>query len=89
MGPTGNKVMNINGLAVSIECFFDLKYQNGEPIIRWSSYNQNIGRYQGALEDKEKYIQIFKKNNKRDDYDLSNLGVLVDYVIGQCTSFGK
>lgn len=87
IGPTGSKQDNINGKAVSIECFLDLNYKiNSSPIIRWSNYNKAMDQYQGYLEEKEKYIRIFKKINSHSRYNFSNLIKLCDYIIRHCSN---
>lgn len=86
IGPSGSKKMNINESGVSIECFLDLDYVNyNKPAIRWTLYKSNLNRYQGSLENKEKYIKLFKKINKRNDtYNFSKLQKLLDYIITEC-----
>jgi hypothetical protein len=43
LGPSGELRENVNGRAVSIECFLDLRYRAGcEPAIRWTSFNRDL-----------------------------------------------
>lgn len=82
IGPQGNSVENINGKAVSIECFLDLNCDDNPPKIRWTSYQKNIGRYQGVLENKDAYQKAFFKSNLFDgSYDTSKLVYLIDFIL--------
>ena len=82
IGPFGSQINNINGKAVSIECFLDLSKLNSEPIIRWKNYNEQMKEYQGALENKDKYTQIFKNANLLDNsYNCTKLKYLINYII--------
>ncbi len=85
IGPSGKiKKMNINKLAVSIECFLDLSSSNPEqqPIIRWKEYNDKTNTYQGALENKNDYIKKFKKSNLLDgSYNCDKLKFLINNII--------
>lgn len=82
VGPFGNQINNINGKAVSIECFLDLSSVDNEPIVRWKNYNERMKDYQGALENKDRYTLKFKSANLLDgSYDCSKLKYLIDYII--------
>ena len=81
IGPQGISTENVNGKAVAIECFLDFKSLKNEPVIRWSSYNYKLCKYQGALEHKDDYVTAFKKANLTDgSYDTSKLERLVKYI---------
>ena len=54
----GSAQEDINGQAVSIELFLDLR-TGPEPCVRWTSYNSSIDLYQGALIAKERYTKRF------------------------------
>jgi hypothetical protein len=86
IGPNGVFKSDINGSAVSIECFLDLSYKANKPaIVRWSSFNKEMDRYQGALEDKDFYIAQFKKVLKsQNGYDFSKLHVLISSICERC-----
>ena len=89
-GPTGKKIKNINGTAVSIECFLDLNYKvSGSPIVRWASYNERMNSYQGSLEQKEKYVRIFKGVRLKSKYDFSKIKVLCEHIINSCRNFDE
>ena len=79
VGPLGNQINNINGKAVSIECFLDLTSVDGETIVRWKNYNERMQEYQGSLENKDRYTVKFKRANLLDgSYDCSKLKYLID-----------
>lgn len=82
IGPGGENIDNINAKAVAIECFLDFSKVNFLPKIRWTSYNNKMGMYQGIIENKEEYIKTFKDANLLDGtYDCSKLKYLVDFLI--------
>ncbi|WP_411564214.1 HEPN/Toprim-associated domain-containing protein [Pseudomonas shirazensis] len=91
IGPNGAFKANINGSAVSIECFLDLSYRTKKPAsIRWASFNKEMNRYQGALEGKEFYIAQFKKSLKNPDgYDFSKLHSLINKICEKCISISN
>jgi hypothetical protein len=82
LGPTGKSFENINGRAVSIECFLDLHFDvKDEPKVRWTTYNKFVGAYQGELVDKDEYVKIFLKKAGCDkNYDVSKLMHLWQYL---------
>lgn len=45
VGPLGEQINNINGKAVSIECFLDLSSVENESIVRWKNYNERMQEY--------------------------------------------
>ena len=84
LGPYGNKKENINGKAVSIECFLDFSTICQKAIVRWKNYNEKMKEYQGALEKKESYTRYFKKANLLNgSYDCTKLKYLIDYIINK------
>lgn len=83
-GPSGISFENINGAAVAIECFLDLnKGGKDEGCIRWASYNESLDRYHGVLDQKNSYVNAFKRAKSISDgnYDSSRLEFLIDYLI--------
>jgi hypothetical protein len=81
IGATGEQTFNINGKAVSIECFLDLNFADSKPMIQWGGYNDKAKQYQGSLIDKDSYTRAFTlKNIKNGKYDLSKITVLLDYL---------
>lgn len=84
IGPSGEFNDNINGKAIAIECFLDLSSEK-TPRIRWSNFNEKMQEYQGSLEKKDKYVRKFKKiRTKNDNYDFSNLKILIEEIYKNC-----
>lgn len=74
VGPTGKKIMNINGLACSIEMYLGsdiLARDNNLIPIRWKNFNEKEKKYQGEIIEKA-YVQAeFRKklqNTKNEGY---------------------
>ena len=90
LGPNGTTSENINGSAVAIECFLDLNYRvNSAPTIRWTSYDSNLGKYQGELVNKDAYVREFKKIRPTEcDYNFDKLNSLVDHLYREWVSEG-
>jgi len=86
VGPNGKQHADVNGKAVSIECFLDLTFKTRKtPIIRWSSYKRSLDSYQGALEEKEFYTRQFKKvTSIEESYNFEKLKVLVEHIVENC-----
>ena len=64
IGPGGEQEENVNGRAMSIEMYMgeeNLKRKGKKKRIRWSSYVNRIGEYQGAIDGKEETQQKFNK----------------------------
>jgi HEPN/Toprim N-terminal domain 1 len=86
LGPTGQAVANVNGKAVSIEFFLDLPPKLKKPTVRWTSFNDSVGHYQGELIEKETYVKAFyNQQGHNKGYDLSKLRNLWSHVIETCT----
>lgn len=91
VGPNGEAIADINGCAAAIECYLDLGYGGGkndrEPTVRWTSYNEAAGAYQGALEFKEKYAKRFLNLRMRDaNYDSTKLESVLEHIAATCVS---
>ncbi|GEQ98152.1 hypothetical protein JCM17844_17890 [Iodidimonas gelatinilytica] len=87
IGPEGEATADINGRAAAIECYLDLTAK-GLPVprVRWSIYKEDIGGYQGALEQKDAFAKkFFKAAVKDDNYDLSGLSALLEHLLDACT----
>ncbi len=88
IGPSGERKENINGKAASIECYLDLS--QSKPRVRWSSYIDSIGMYQGALEDKTTYTKKFLSLIHKDiNYDYSKIETLLDHLYKICVNIGS
>lgn len=87
VGPQGNTVEDINGKAVAIECFLDFGSVEHSPCIRWTEYRKNERAYQGELENKDSYVQAFKRADLLEStYDSGKLKYLIDYLVEQWIS---
>lgn len=86
LGPSGKTVENVNGKAVSIEFFLDLTPKLKKPTVRWTSFNDLAGHYQGELIEKETYVKAFHdRRGHSKGYDLSKLRNLWSHIIKTCT----
>jgi hypothetical protein len=85
IGPGGETAENINNSAVSIECFLDMSMiRPAERRIRWTSYNRELQRYQGEVENKDRLVRAFKKADLNDgSYGTDKIKFLLDYIINQ------
>ncbi|MCD0076742.1 hypothetical protein HK285_00830, partial [Streptococcus agalactiae] len=83
-GPQGDSLENINGKAVSIECFLDHSSIDDEIYVRWTSFNDKLIQYQGNIEPKNLLIKSFHQYYKQ-EYDITKLKYLVDYILESCT----
>ena len=82
VGPTGDSYQDINGKAVSIECFLDLDFNSPKaPKIRWTIYNEKSNKYQGALISKDEYTRTFKKHLEDEKYKTAKLRFLINDLI--------
>lgn len=79
-GPQGNSIENINGKAVSIECFLDHSSINEDTYVRWTGFNEKLIQYQGNIEPKNLLIKSFHQFYKK-EYDFTKLKYLVDYIL--------
>jgi len=87
LGPSGEGIEDVNGRAVAIECFLDLKFGPREPqAIRWTSFNQRRQAYQGELIAKERYATAFFESVKTAEYDLSKLRLLWEHILLACAA---
>jgi hypothetical protein len=87
LGPSGSSTEDMNGRAVAIECFLDLTFGPEEvPAIRWTSFNQERGAYQGELVLKEEYTKRFFDNVNKGGYDLDKLNLLWGHILQACAS---
>ena len=87
VGPTGDSYQDINGKAVSIECFLDLDFNSPKaPTVRWTIYNEKSNKYQGALISKDEYTRTFKKHLEDEHYRKDKLYFLIkDLIDFWCT----
>ena len=82
VGPTGDSYQDINGKAVSIECFLDLDFNSPKvPKVRWTIYNEKSHKYQGALISKDEYTRTFKKHLEDEQYRKDKLYFLINDLV--------
>lgn len=79
IGPDGEAESGVNGRAASIEAFLDLT-SSGSPSVRWTSYVDQIGAYQGEIERKSDYIREFLSERLRATYDFSKLDLVLTAI---------
>ena len=87
LGPTGESVHDINGKAAAIECYLDLLWQEQtSPVVRWTSFNQKVGCYQGVLINKEAYARRFLGLTRVEPgYDFTRLREVLDLITRECS----
>lgn len=90
VGPEGVNSSNINGRAVAIECYLDLRLeQYPAPQITWSNYKKDINAWHGALDYKESYSKHFYEQTddmlRSGNYDATKLLKLIDSLIQEAT----
>jgi len=85
-GPSGETIEDVNGRAVSIECFLELNcHSENPPVVRWTSFSSALQAYQGELIDKERYSkEFYRVASAHSTYDLRKLKLLWDFVVAQC-----
>jgi len=88
VGPGGRSVEDINGRAASIEAYLDLNWNcDRPPLIRWTSFIEKLGQYQGSLETKEAYFKRFLNlRAKEPGYDFSKIEAVLDRMVDACAA---
>lgn len=79
-GPQGDSLENINGKAVSIECFLDHNLIDEDIYVRWTGFNDKLTQYQGNIEPKNLLLKLFHKHCNQ-EYDFSKMKYLIDYIL--------
>ncbi|MBS6481955.1 MAG: hypothetical protein KH344_05150 [Veillonella sp.] len=79
-GPQGESFENINGKAVSIECFLDYTSVKKDIYVRWTGFDKTLIQYQGNIEPKDLLIKSFHKNFYK-KYDFAKIKYLIDYIL--------
>jgi hypothetical protein len=84
VGPDGEHVGDINGRAAAIECYLEV---DDKARVRWTSYNQALGAYQGELDGKTRYMRSFlDQREPRCGYDYSKLEKVLDVLVMSAVS---
>jgi hypothetical protein len=91
VGPHGEMQGDINRRAAGIECYLDLRLKQRPPAqVRWTSYREKQGKYQGSLEHKETYMRTFLQQSSKTiasgAYDVSKLRVVLRTLFDECSS---
>ncbi len=93
LGPTGKELMNVNGLAGSLELYLGvdvLKNSAGEfPPVQWSGPDQKMGAYQGAVLEKSRIHRDFENKlrlcefNRElvDSHDWEGLRAIINVIL--------
>jgi hypothetical protein len=88
LGPSGESTEDINGRAAALECYLDLRWkEEKKPVIRWTSYNEKLQCYQGALLGKESYTRRFLNLSRVEPgYNFGHLAYVLEMIIKECAS---
>ncbi|HEY0256574.1 MAG TPA: hypothetical protein VGC39_03945, partial [Candidatus Methylacidiphilales bacterium] len=87
IGPSGQHKADINGRAAAIECYLDL---HPDALVRWTSFNDRIDRYQGELINKTHFAREFLSQRKRlADYDYSGIEAVLEEAIESCIAIQR
>ena len=94
IGPQGESLMDINGLAGGIEMYLGeeiLTKDNELEKVMWTSYMPDVREYQGELVNKKdvnkRFNDIVKKVvNEKYAYDFTDLKTLWDHIIQELSS---
>ena len=92
VGPQGRQIMDVNGLATSIELFLgrDVLTHDGSLLpVQWRNYSPGIGAYHGDLLDKplaqkrfrEKVSAATKSPQELATQDWSGLDLVLDHIV--------
>jgi len=85
LGPAGSVYEDVNGRAASIELYLDLRYGGPKkPVVRWTSYNDRLGTYQGELIKKEQYVRAFLKGISNNGYSRTRLRAVWSALLAKC-----
>jgi len=101
-GPSGSKLMNVNGSAASIELYLgdDVLRENGKLVpIEWSNHVPALRKYQGSLANvdkgnvhkrfKEKLRKAKNQRNLRSDPNWSGLCAIMASIFSAFHSFDQ
>ena len=86
IGPSGASTEDINGKAAAIECYLDLRATGlPEPVVRWTSFNRELGVYHGEIEHKTQFMRSFLElRSGGEDYDFGRIEAVLDAIITEC-----
>ncbi|HMH18734.1 MAG TPA: HEPN/Toprim-associated domain-containing protein [Burkholderiales bacterium] len=91
IGPTGVGIADINGKAAAIECYLDLQRVGlPEPIVRWSSFNRDLGIYHGELQHKTQYMKDFlQMRSLEQGYDKRKIELALDALVTESIAIAE
>lgn len=91
VGPTGASTADINGKAAAIECYLDLKASGlPDPVVRWTSFNRELGVYHGELEHKSQYMKKFLQlHGTLKAFSAEKIEAVLDAIVSQCISIAE
>jgi HEPN/Toprim N-terminal domain 1 len=100
LGPDGPARSDIDGRACSLELYLGMNAltdpQVGEIPIRWGGFNERLGRYQGAISNRDKgqvqerferiLEEVEQEPEKRDQYDFSGVEAVFEAIVAALAS---
>ena len=91
IGPTGISTEDINGKAAAIECYLDLELDGlPQPIVRWTSFNRDLGVYHGELEHKTQFMKKFLQlRSANGTYKSEKIEAILDAIVAECVAIAE
>ncbi len=91
IGPSGPTIENINGKAAAIECYLDLDADGlPDPVVRWTSYNRELGVYHGELEHKTQFMKRFLQlRSAKKSYNHERIETVLDAIVAECVCIAE
>lgn len=87
IGPTGERITDINGKAAAIEAYLDV---GGAPVVRWTNYDSVRDCYQGHVVAKAELAKAFlRQRSKQSGYDYSGLESVLTLIADTCAEMAK
>ncbi|RYE16163.1 MAG: hypothetical protein EOP45_17970 [Sphingobacteriaceae bacterium] len=84
VGPTGNKKMNVNGLACGIELYLGRDtLMDGDSLtpVQWKGYNEKENKYQGEIHNKSAIQDRFREKIKAvTDGDFEDMTLILKSI---------
>lgn len=91
IGPSGPTIENINGKAAAIECYLELDADGlPDPVVRWTSFNRELGVYHGELEHKTQFMKRFLQlRSAKESYNHERIEAVLDAIVAECVSIAE
>ena len=80
-GAKGDSYENINGKAVSIECFLDHNFIKKEIYVKKTESFDELSQFQGNIEPKQLLIKSFHENYCKGKYNFSKIKYLINHIL--------